>query len=324
MDKARGKVIKRRLGLALLAALAIVAGVTGLAAFTAQVVNITARVEKDIALEPVICEKPADQNVPCFVDPRGGDFGVVLPQESYVKIIEVTLSNSFFEQERFFDLTFDLLWECKQFSDGRNDIDNLEGIDNDLDGLIDEDPLNFFDDDGDGLVDEDPPGFPGSDVFPDCREDGLDDSVCAVDLDNPLDGKADTVRHCDEEKLDGNLRLHASVSSLLTPSRCIDSPLGPGSKTPQQMKVQVIGSGLLNKGTPKCRYEIELFAPPCIGGFNPFTDPHPRTAEKKPVDCHLADKDRDGNPDLKNPQDFDEFFDIGDDFKIQVTFHSGF
>ncbi len=38
MDKVRGQAINRRLGLALLVALAIVAGVTGLAAFTAQVV----------------------------------------------------------------------------------------------------------------------------------------------------------------------------------------------------------------------------------------------------------------------------------------------
>ncbi len=73
MDKVRGQAINRRLGLALLAALAIVAGVTGLAAFTAQVVNITARVEADIAVEPVICSQPTDQNVPCFVDPRGGE-----------------------------------------------------------------------------------------------------------------------------------------------------------------------------------------------------------------------------------------------------------
>ncbi len=46
--------------------------------------NITAHVEKDIALEPVICSQPTDRKVPCYVDPRGGDFGVVLPQESYV------------------------------------------------------------------------------------------------------------------------------------------------------------------------------------------------------------------------------------------------
>ncbi len=39
------------------------------------------------------------------MDPTGGDFGVVLPQESYVKIIELTLSNSFFDQDRFFELT---------------------------------------------------------------------------------------------------------------------------------------------------------------------------------------------------------------------------
>jgi len=315
--------MKKRFGLWLLAAAAIVAGVVALAAFTAQVVNITAHVEKDIAVEPVICQTPSDPTVPCYVDPRGGDFGVVLPQEFYVKIIEVTLSNSFFEQDRFFDLGFDLLWECKQFSDERDVIDNLDGIDNDLDGRIDEDRLNFRDDDGDTLKDEDPPGDPigttEPDGFPDCREDGLNDDICAVDLDG--DGIPDTVRHCDEEKLDGNLRKHVAVRSLFLPVRCI-AGLGPGSKMPPHMKIRHIGSGVLSIGAPKCRYELKLTTPVCEGSFNPFTDPVPTLP--KAIRCHLADKDRDGNAGLRNPQDFDEFADLGDDFKIQVLYHSGF
>ena len=314
--------MNKMVALGLLAATAIAAGVVALAAFTAQVVNITAHVEKDIALEPVICQTPRDQNIPCFVDPRGGDYGVVLPQETYLKIIELTLSNSFFEQDLYFDLGFDILWECKQFSDGRNVINNRNGIDNDLDGRIDEDPVDDEDNDGDGSVDEDS----GTgvitlrpDLFPDCREDGLVDTICPKDLDVPLDGKADTVRHCDEEKLDGNLRRHIQITSLLPPARCIDS-LGPGSNMPQQKKIEYIGSGTLSKGAPKCRYELKLTTPACEGSFNPFTDPVPTLP--KAIRCHLADKDRDGNSDLRNPQDFDEFADLGDDFKVQVTFHS--
>ncbi len=310
--------MNKLVALGLLAAMAIAAGVIALAAFTAQVVNITAHVEKDIAVEPVICQAPENLSVPCFVDPRGGDYGVVLPQEFYAKIIEVTLSSSFFEQDRFFDLGYDVLWECKQFSDERNVIDNLNGIDNDLDGLIDEDPIDFFDNDGDGREDEDPPGRAGPDRFPDCREDGLDDSICAIDLDG--DTKADTVRHCDPEKLDGNLRKHITVRALTAPERCINFPLGPGSRMPPQKKIQYIGSATLSKGAPKCRYELKLTTPACEGSFNPFTDPVPTLP--KAIRCHLADKDRDGNPDLRNPQDFDEFADLGDDFKVQITFHS--
>lgn len=314
---------KRRAILALLTALVIVAGVTALSAFTAQMVNITARVEKDIAVEPVLCQSATDPHVPCFVDPDGGDFGVILPQEFYTKTIEVTLSNSFFDQTRFFNILFDVLWECKQFSDERDVIDNLTGIDNDLDGQTDEDPFGLGDEDGDGLVDEDPPGRgTGPDGFPDCREDGLDDELVAVDTDN--DGEPDRVDHRDAEKLDGNLRQHAQVRTLFDPPRCIDWPWGPGSKMPPEKKVQHIGTGELSKGTPKCRYEIELFAPPCVGGFNPTTDPHPLTDEKSPIFCHLGDKDRDGKVDDVNPQDLDEFADLGDEFKIQVIAHSGF
>ena len=105
--------MRRRLILGVLALAVIAAGIVSLAAFTAQVVNLTAHVEKDIAVEPVICAVPDRQDIPCFVDPRGGNYGVVLPQEFYDRIIEVTLSNSFFEQDRYDDLAFDILWECK-------------------------------------------------------------------------------------------------------------------------------------------------------------------------------------------------------------------
>ncbi len=63
--------MRKRLMFGGLALAIIVAGVIALAAFTAQIVNLTAHVEKDIAVEPVICQAPENLSVPCFVDPRG-------------------------------------------------------------------------------------------------------------------------------------------------------------------------------------------------------------------------------------------------------------
>ena len=274
--------MRKRLMFGGLALAIIVAGVIALAAFTAQIVNLTAHVEKDIAVEPVICADPGDINTPCFVDPRGGEFGVVLPQEFYDRIIEVTLSNSFFEQNRFDDLAFDILWECKNVNEDANSDLTANG------------PL--------------------------CREDIPDDSICAIDLDDPPDGKADTVRHCDPLKLDGNLRDHIAITEFLNPDVCL-TDRGPNVPTPEEKKVEYVGTGFLDKTDHKCRYELKLFAPPCEGSLNPFTDPRIGLVTSS-VKCHLADKDRDGNPDLRNPQDFDEFADLGDDFKIQVWAHS--
>jgi len=281
--------MRRRLILGVLALAVIAAGIVSLAAFTAQVVNLTAHVEKDIAVEPVICSSPRDINTPCFVDPRGGNFGVVLPQEFYDRIIEVTLSNSFFEQDRYDDLSFDILWECKNVNEDANS-----------------DPAN-------GVL---------------CREDIADDSICPIDLDVPPDGKADTVRHCDPLKLDGNIRDHITVTEFLNPARCLTDDPGvagtnnpPNTPRPTIKKVGYVGTGFLDKTDHKCRYELKLFAPPCEGSLNPFTDPRINFV-KSTVVCHLADKDRDGVPSLRNPQDFDEFADLGDDFKIQVWAHS--
>jgi len=279
--------MRKRLILSGLALTVIVAGVIALAAFTAQVVNLTAHVEKDIAVEPVICAKPGDIDTPCFVDPRGGNFGVTLPQEFYERTIEVTLSNSFFEQDRFNDLAFDILWECKN---------------------IEPEPTS-------GNL---------------CRDEIVDDSICAIDLDVPPDGLADTIQHCDDpaiagdgaQKLDDNIRDHITITPFLNSALCF-VPLSPGhTPKPPEKEVEYVATGFLDKVNHKCRYELKFFTPPCIGGFNIHTDPHELAQFKKPIDCHKADKDRDGNPDLKNPQDFDEFADLGDDFKIQVFSHS--
>ena len=293
--------MRKRLILFGLTLTAIVAGMIALSAFTAQVVNLTAHVEKDIAVEPVICTEPRNIEVPCFVDPRGGDYGVVLPQELYFKTIEVTLSNSFFEQSKYNDLAFEILWECKQFEDERDVVDNLTGRPN-VTNLV------------------------GLDGWPDCRDNYLETrtiadthEICAIDLDG--DGKADTVQHCDPEVLDGSLRDLIDISVLLG-NNCLENPGAIQSNTPPEKNIEYVATGFLDKSEHKCRYELKLFAPPCEGSYNRFTDPRPLPSGVTPIKCHLADKDRDGNPGLRNPQDFDEFADVGDDFKIQVISHS--
>ncbi|KKK72564.1 hypothetical protein LCGC14_2902600, partial [marine sediment metagenome] len=67
----------------------------------------------------------------------------------------------------------------------------------------------------------------------------------------------------------------------------------------------------------KCFYQVKLLAPPCEGEFNEFTDPNfdPNNPTKT-IDCHF-DK-----PSL-DPQTWEHFADIGDDFKIQVIEYYG-
>ncbi len=349
--------MRKKILLGVIALTVVVAGLAALSAFTAQVVNIQAHAEKDIALEPIICTDPdfgGNYNKACYVDPAGGNYGVTLPQEFYDKEIELTLSNSFFDQDRFFDIIFAALWECKQVVDANGD-----PVDADNDGI------------------------------PDCRVDLPDDTICKIDLDN--DGRADTLQHCDAQKLDGSIRDHISITTKGgETARCQQDKF---ELTPRASQVEAWAdkdivwqfSGVINKGAPKCRYELKFFSPPCVTGFNKFTDPHPLTDEKKPVDCHKNDKmrhvgfnddgdaicvggtedgmhipsevsdaecasgggaadplvdedpidgiDNDGDglidedpgaedPPLVNPQDIDEFVDLGDDFKIQVIEHS--
>jgi hypothetical protein len=317
--------MRRKLALGLAALAVIVAGLAALSAFTAQIVNIQAHAEKDIALEPIICTAQSDfggdYNEPCYVDPNGGDYGVTLPQEFYDKEIELTLSNSFFEQRKFFDIIFAMLWECKQAVDA-------DGDEVDADG----------------------------DTIGDCRVDLPNDDVCLIDL--GTDGRADTIQHCDPQKLDGSIREHIAITTKGGESRRCQQdrfelqPRASQVLAWEKKNIEWQFSGVISKGAPKCRYELKFFSPPCITGFNPYTDPHPLTDEKQPVDCHKADKmrhvgydddgdgpmdedpldgidndgdglvDEDPGAESVNPQDIDEFADLGDDFKIQVIEHS--
>ncbi len=224
------------------------AGVAVFAANTAQWVNVQARVEKEIE---VACVDRDGTVVSC-------DYGVTFPQNIHEKVVEVTLSNSFYNQDVKSDVLYWVLWECKQFSDGR-----------DLDG----------------------------DGIPDCR----------VDVPQPHDLCYNDDHHkwenCDEA-LDGMIRDYITV----TPSdpSCLSTYDGP---TGLPKHIEGIGNGVVDDTVqPKCFYHLAFQPPACEGHFNPYTDPAPAP---QTIPCHEV-------TDSPDPQDWDRFAEMGDDFKIQV------
>ncbi len=239
----------KKLVLGFTALVLVGAGVAVFAANTAQWVNVQARVEKEIE---VACVDRDGHAVSC-------DFGVTFPQNIHEKVVEVTLSNSFYNQDVKSDVLYWVLWECKQFSDER-----------DLDG----------------------------DTIPDCRVDAEhdDDDLCY----DPREGKW---VHCDEE-LDGMIRDYITV----TPSdpTCLSAYNGP---TGLPKHIEGIGNGVVDdRVQPKCFYHLVFTPPACEGHFNPQTDPAPAP---ETVECHEITDDPD-------PQNWDRFAELGDDFKIQV------
>ena len=236
--------------LGLTALVLVGAGVAVFAANTAQWVNIQARVEKEIE---VACVDADGHWIEC-------DFGVVFPQNIHERRIEVTLSNSFYNQDVKSDVLYWVLWECKQFSDERD---------------LDEDGI------------------------PDCRVDAEhdDDDLCYSED----EGKW---VHCDEE-LDGAIRDYIQ----LTPSdpSCLTDYIGPNF---QVKYIEGIGNGVVDRDVqPKCFYHLAYTPPACEGHMNPFTDPRGGTSPTIP--CHEITDDPD-------PQEWDRFAELGDDFKIQV------
>lgn len=321
----RNKIIVGILGLAI-----VVAGIAAFSAFTAQIVNLEARVEKEIELEVVTCEI-----VPLFIDnpdfddtipehpitnPRlisnpdtdagkilpdtcekgSGNYGVVLPQTAQDKIIELTLSKSFFKQSKWFDVQFDLLWECKQSPN--DDWDNA---------ITDPDTGKYT--------------TARTDGFPDCRDNlpHIDDDLQISSLGNAHhDGKDDIIGN-DDDELDDNIRTHIAITiagavGVTDGDRCKNTAATRGSKTSNddEKEIEFIAGGILDKTAKKCFWTFKLNAPPCIQGYNRFTDPDPAAV---PIFCHTIDT---GDPKVGNPQDLETFADLGDDFKIQVWRHS--
>jgi hypothetical protein len=236
----------KRLILAGLGAMVILAGVASFAAFTAQWVNITARVEKEIE---VACVDSAGHVVDC-------DFGVVFPENIHEKVIEVALSNSFYNQTGKSDVLYWALWECKP-----------------LDETL-------------------PPG-PGNP----CRED-----IAHTDADLVYDGIEGKWVH-DNGELDGNIRDYVLVTAG---PGCIEPYTGPSGGVG---KLEGIGDGVIDRDVaPKCFYHLAFTPPACEGHVNPLTDPLPGGLT---VDCHEITSDPD-------PQNWDRFAELGDNFKIQV------
>ncbi len=313
----RNKIIVGILGLAI-----VVAGIIAFAAFTAQVVNLTARVEKEIELEVVTCEfepllipnplfplpgEPefipnplAGKIIPDTCEKGTGDYGVVLPQTAQDKIIELTLSKSFFKQDKWFDVQFDLLWECKQA------------------------PHDLWDND---VKDPDTGKYTNNiigDGIPDCR-DNLPHTDADLDLctGNAHHVGVDGVCFTDDDELDDNIRTHIAITiagavGVTDGDRCknLGATRGSSREFDVEKEIEFIAGGILDKTAKKCFWTFKLNAPPCEQGYNRFTDPDPKAT---PIFCHTIDT---GDPKVGDPQDLETFADLGDDFKIQVWKHS--
>ncbi len=244
--------MKKRLILAGLGAMVILAGVAAFAAYTAQWVNITARVEKEIAVACVNTSVSPPVVTDC-------NFGVVFPENTEEKVVEVALSNSFYNQTVKSNVEFWALWECK-------------------------------------LQDETLPPGPTNP----CREDIVDTSFVF----DPIEGKW---VHSNPLKLDDNIRDYITVTA--TPG-CLTAYNGP---TGGAAKLEGIGDGLIDRDvTPKCFYHLRFSPPACEGSYNPATDPAPPATV---VACNEVTS----NPD---PQQWDVWTNLGDNFKIQVYHHS--
>jgi len=184
------------------------------------------------------------------------NYGVVFPQNTHEKLVEVTLSKSFFNQDTKSAVLYWVLWECKQ-----------DEADYDLDGDTTE-----------------------------CRYDLPDDIVI---------GPHDKWTHPgfpESGPLDGNLRDYVDIDA---PERCLLGYTGPASF---DKDIEGVGNGRVSIANPKCFYDLILSPPACEGSFNPFTDPAPAPATVK---CHEI-------TDSTDPQDWERFVELGDNFKIQV------
>jgi len=78
------------------------------------------------------------------------------------------------------------------------------------------------------------------------------------------------------------------------------------------------GNGVVDRDAqPKCLYHLTFTPPACEGHMNADTDP--RGGNSPTIPCHEITTDRD-------PQNWDRFAELGDEFKIQVygfSYHGG-
>ena len=109
----------------------------------------------------------------------------------------------------------------------------------------------------------------------------------------------------DVGKLDDNIRDYITVSA--SSKSCMSTYSGPSGGLAE---LEGIGDGVIDRSVQKkCFYHLAFTPPACEGSYNPNTDP---AAAPKVVKCH----ENTTNPD---PQQWDVYTDLGDDFKIQVN-----
>jgi hypothetical protein len=107
-------------------------------------------------------------------------------------------------------------------------------------------------------------------------------------------------------KLDGNIRDYIQVTAG---AGCMDPSTFPVPMV-NPAKLAGIADGTIDRTvTKKCLYHLKFTPPACEGSYNPNTDPAPAP---KVVKCHENTTDKD-------PQKWDVYTDLGDDFKIQVN-----
>ena len=146
----------------------------------------------------------------------------------------------------------------------------------------------------------------------DFNGDGVDEvNICRENLDN-----VDNVL-----KLDGNIRdfvkvYHGGIlAGTATSDNCFRGQTTPGSGFAEggNAELDFLDRGVFNTAIDqvKCVYELRFTVPACEGHWNPNTDPG-----TDPTDVACQDNIDEANP--GDPQLWEHWADLGDDFKIQV------
>jgi hypothetical protein len=230
--------MKKRLLIGLIGLMVIGAGISVFAANTAQWVNVTARVEKEVEVN---CVTPVAGGNP-IVRPAGCAYGTTYPETANELNVEVNASNSFVNNhsDGLSGVRFDVLWECK---------------------LVHEDQLATGPT-GTNPCRENLPSAaaPGGPDF--C----LDATTGEYGPCNPLHLDGNIRDYITIQESD-----HCLDTTLGEPGA------GFSDGGPAKLKWLGSGV-VDDLSNPKCFYHLTFLAPACAGHVNPNTDPHtPRT-----------------------------------------------
>jgi hypothetical protein len=258
----------------------ITLGLAGFAANTAQWVNVTAHVEKEIETACVNGDARG-----ATLDGDGNcAFGTVFPQDVVTKYIEVTASKSFLTNDTYSSVNYDVYWECK---------------------LVDEtalaDPYTL-------VTDNDPAGPSANDEVTDGTNPCRNDPYYAIFGEEDFGSDTFATAY----PLTGNIRDYIDVGANTT---CLDPTDAGVVETDKGVNAQLYyqGAGSVdNADGQKCFYTLDFTVPYCNGHMNPNTEPATAPADVQGVDCVFD------NADSSDPQDWEHYADLGDVFKIQV------